>query len=123
MSAAIEEASEAKQRSNRKSDAERISKREFVMRVGRRAGVPLKITNQVYDAIFDEIKELAGRGVSVTLTGFGKFYPQVHKGHQVRFKKEDDEVRDYAVLKFSATRETNQGLGIPSVSPDAEKRS
>jgi DNA-binding protein HU-beta len=91
-------------------DAGRVSKREFQQRFARRAGVSLRTATTVYDAMIDELKELVAAGNRVTLTGFGKFYMQEHKGHAVHYKSEDStgRVEDYSVLKFSATRTLNK---------------
>lgn len=95
----------------------RVSKREFVQRFARRGGLPVRVAQQAYDAMIEELLDLVNKGNRVTLTGFGKFYPQEHKGHRVilggaeGFKSGDSaEVDDYTVLKFSATREVNRGL-------------
>lgn len=93
----------------------RVSKREFVQRAARRGNIPLRTMETAFNAMIDELKDLVGKGNRVTLTGFGKFYPQEHRGHTVRtqIKKgagETKQVDDYYVLKFSATRETNKSL-------------
>lgn len=98
---------------------ERVNKRDYVSRVARRAGVPVRVASLVYEAAVDELLEIVGGGGRLTLTGLGKFYPQAHKGHRARTKfKEGDggkevEVEDYAVLKFSATSSVNKGIPIP----------
>ena len=57
-------------------------------------------------------------GNRLTLRGFGKFYPQDHKGHRVRFADGSPDgsgvIPDYTVLKFSATRDVNRRLGAPT---------
>ncbi|MCI4659600.1 HU family DNA-binding protein [Cryobacterium zhongshanensis] len=94
----------------------RVSKREFVSRVARRAGVPVRVASVLYEAIIEELLSIVGNGDRLTLTGFGKFYPQEHKGHRVRFADENgkEEIDDYAVLKFSATRSVNRKVGVDS---------
>ncbi|WP_311245261.1 MULTISPECIES: HU family DNA-binding protein [unclassified Microbacterium] len=94
-------------------DAEkRVSKREFIQRFARRGGVSPNIAQKAYQALIDELLDLVAQGNTVTLTNFGKFYPQTHKGHRVQFAKDDagGEVKDYTVLKFSATREVNRHI-------------
>ncbi|MFJ4037754.1 HU family DNA-binding protein [Microbacterium sp. NPDC090007] len=96
-----------------RTEEPKVSKREFVQRVSKRTGLSLRVTQLAYDAIFDEILDLVNAGNRVTLTGFGKFYAQSHKGHDVVLNIRDDpnargHVDDYAVLKFSATREVNK---------------
>lgn len=99
----------------------RVNRSEYVARVARRAGVPVRVATTVYDAMIEEILDIVAEGNRLTLTGFGKFYPQEHKGHRVRGVDEDGKlaevaegqkvIDDYAVLKFSATREVNRSLG------------
>ncbi|MDQ4213221.1 HU family DNA-binding protein [Microbacterium sp. ASV81] len=90
----------------------RVSKREFVQRFARRGNLPLAVAQQAYDSMIEELLDLVGKGNRVTLTGFGKFYPQEHKGHRVRFGEGDGdgEIGDYTVLKFSATRAVNRSV-------------
>lgn len=97
----------------------RVNKREFVKRFARRAGVPVHVASLVYEAMIEELLEIVGNGDRLTLTGFGKFYPQEHKGHRVRFADADGktEVDDYNVLKFSATRAVNKSVGTPPPPP------
>ena len=90
----------------------RVSKRQYVSRIAKRAGVPVRVASAVYEAAIEELLEIVGNGDRLTLTGFGKFYPQEHKGHRVQFADNEDAViDDYAVLKFSATREVNRRIG------------
>lgn len=93
-----------------KSD-DRVSKREFIAEVARVAGVPVKTATAVYEAIVASLLDNVRRGVTVTLTGFGRFYGQKHKGHCVQFADGGkDVIDDYTVLKFSATRSVNKSL-------------
>ncbi len=110
-----------------RSDEPKVSKREFVQRVSKRAGLSLRTTQLAYDAIFEEILDLVNSGNRVTLTGFGKFYAQPHKGHNVVLNIRDDahargQVDDYAVLKFSATREVNKKVTVLPRPSDGETR-
>ncbi|MDE3723951.1 HU family DNA-binding protein [Nocardiopsis sp. N85] len=90
----------------------RVTKREYIASVARRAGLPKNVVSQVYDAAMAELLDVVSQGDRLVLTGFGSFERQWHKGHPVRFTKADDtRVDDYSVLKFSATRQTNQRIG------------
>lgn len=97
-----------------------MSKREFVQRAARRGGIPLTTMQKAYDSIVEELLDLVGKGNRVTLTGFGRFYPQPHKGHTVQTKitkdkkgaGESKQVDDYVVLKFSATRDVNKSIKL-----------
>ncbi|WEK59938.1 MAG: HU family DNA-binding protein [Candidatus Microbacterium colombiense] len=95
-------------------DANRVSKREFVQRFARRGGISVFAAQTAYNAMIDELLDLVGQGNTVTLTNFGKFYPQTHKGHRVQFGNDEGtgEVNDYTVLKFSATREVNRRVKV-----------
>lgn len=95
----------------------RVSKREFMRRSARRAGLNVEVMNMVWDAMLEELIDITSKGDSVTMTGFGRFYPQMHKGHIVNRPDEKPgvSVDDYTVLKFSSTRETNKRLS-PSTS-------
>ena len=99
-------------------DGGRVSKREFVARVARSAGVSVATASQVYEALVDEVVAVVAEGNRLTLRGFGKFYPQDHKGHRVRFADGSPDgsgvIPDYSVLKFSATRDVNRRLGAPT---------
>ena len=113
-------------------EPDRVNKRDFVNRVARRAGVPVRVASSVYDSMIEEILEVVAGGNRVTLTGFGKFYPKAHEGHKIyQFPKKNEaegegtaeavidseaepkappktKVDDYYMLKFSATREVNK---------------
>lgn len=86
----------------------RVSKRDFISRVSIRTGLSIRLVSEVYEAILDELRDLVRDRRTVVLTGFGRFYLQEHKGHKVRFGK--SAVKDYAVLKFSASRSMNRAL-------------
>lgn len=97
------------------ASSERVTKREYIAAVARRAGLPKRVVSQVYEAAMAELLEVVSRGDRLILTGFGSFERQWHKGHPVRFTKVGGtRVDDYSVLKFSATRQTNQRIGRPS---------
>lgn len=86
----------------------RVSKRDFISRVSTRTGLPIRLVSTVYEGLLDELRDLVRSRRTVVLTGFGRFYLQEHKGHKVRFGK--SAVKDYSVLKFSASRSMNREL-------------
>ena len=86
----------------------RISKRAFISRVAARSDQSVRVVSEIYEALFGELTTAISSGETVVLTGFGRFYRQAHKGHKVRFGKDD--VDDYPVLKFSASRSANRRL-------------
>lgn len=92
---------------------QRISKLEFLRRVGQRAEQPANVVSEVYEAIIAELVDGVTRGDDVVLTAFGRFYRQDHKGHKVRFGKDD--VEGYSVLKFSASPSVNRRLRDDSI--------
>lgn len=93
-------------------EQQRVSKREYLARVSARSRIPLRTVTRVYDTAMEELMETMTRGDQLMLTGFGKFYPQAHKGHRVQFADSGtEEIDDYRVLKFSATRGVNRSLG------------
>lgn len=100
----------------------RVSKREYIAGVAERSGLPATMVSQVYEAGIAELLDIVVRGDRVMLTGFGRFYPQAHKGHRVQFADGQDGegmvIDDYSVLKFSATREVNKLLDAPRMSAD-----
>lgn len=90
----------------------RVSKREFISEVAQSSGQPVRVVTEVYDAMIERLLANVREGTPVTLTGFGKFYAQRHKGHRVQFANGGSkEIGDYSVLKFSATRTVNKSLG------------
>lgn len=94
-----------------KEQQDRVSKREFLAQVANSADIPLRTVSRVYDAMLAEMMDTMRRGDQLMLTGFGKFYPQAHKGHRVQFAEDGSkEIPDYLVLKFSATRSVNKAL-------------
>jgi DNA-binding protein HU-beta len=94
------------------STEQRISKREFIAEVSHASGVPAKVVAEVYDAMIERLLANVRKGIPVTLTGFGKFYAQRHRGHRVQFADGGGkQIGDYSVLKFSATRAVNKSLG------------
>lgn len=88
----------------------RFGKPEFLRAVAARADVPLGTTERVYNAMLAIIVEAVRDHGKLVLTGFGRFYSQVHKGHRVQFAGSEERIPDYSVLKFSATRRSNSLL-------------
>lgn len=103
-------------------EQQRVSKREFIARVSSRSRIPVKTVNRVYDKALAELLDIVTRGDQLMLTGFGKFYPQAHKGHRVQFAEGGEtQIDDYYVLKFSATRSVNKTLAQGPVDRDADE--
>lgn len=73
----------------------------------------MALTEIVYEAAIAELMDCISSDQDVVLTGFGRFYKQMHKGHRVQFAGDDGKpgyIDDYPVLKFSSTVETNRKL-------------
>jgi nucleoid DNA-binding protein len=101
----------------------RVSKREFLAQVSGRSHIPARTVSRVYDTIIAELMDTMRRGDQLMLTGFGKFYPQAHKGHRVQFADNGaSAIDDYFVLKFSATRNVNKALAQKPSDTDLEAR-
>ena len=67
--------------------------------------------DEVYDSIFRVIKEIVMEGDKVFITGFGSFYPMLHKGHPVRFGSSSERlVPDYHTFKFSVVPSVREEL-------------
>lgn len=100
-----------------------VSKRELVRLVADRAGVTIAVTGLVYDALLAEIIDQVRARSQVNLTGFGRFYPQLHKGHQAQFGAAGQgKLPDYKVMKFSASRKVGQLLAIGGATADGAHR-
>lgn len=98
------------QLSAKESAAERIDKRQFIRLMAKEADVTLHVSAQTYEAFVKVLLDSVRNGNQVNLTGFGKFYWQRHGGHKVQFGAGQKD--DYTVLKFSATRASNQFLDL-----------
>lgn len=89
---------------------EEIGKQRFLEELSHATGMGLDEVSTVYEAMIDIVVDHAVNNRDVMLTGFGRFYPLNHKGHKVRFGTEGAEIKDYMVLKFSASRTMNKLL-------------
>ncbi len=100
----------------------RISKRDLVRLVAKRAGVTIATTEKVYEALLAEVIAHTRAGRQVTFTGFGRFYPQVHKGHHAQFgAKDQGRLPDYDVLKFGASRAVGNFLALDDETAQATR--
>lgn len=90
--------------------SQRVDKRAFIRQLAKEADIPLYVAAQAYEAFIKVLFDNVMAGNQVNLTGFGKFYWQRHIGHKVQFGA--GEKPDYTVLKFSATRQSNDFLDL-----------
>ena len=88
----------------------RLSKHELIRAAARRAGVTIAVTEVVYEALLTEIAHQVRKGHQVNLSGYGKFYPQIHRGAHAQFGA--GKLPDYFVLKFSAARTLSDFLAL-----------
>ena len=79
----------------------KISRRQFLGEVANANNISMDEATAAYNMIINGITAVCGRGDRLSLSGFGAFYLQQHKGHPVRFGKGVSD--DYMVFKFSAS--------------------
>lgn len=89
---------------------EKVGKQTLLEEVAAKSGEDIETVINVYEALTEQIIEHARGGREVMLTGFGRFYPWLHKGHRVQFGDSDSQIPDYMVFKFSAARNVNRSL-------------
>lgn len=85
----------------RKGVVMRVNKDAFTSAVSKRSGYTKEIVNNVCDAAIEETKDIVERGDTLSITGFGSFAVQKHKGHPVQFGDSSLTVRPYSVFRFS----------------------
>lgn len=64
----------------------------------------------VCEAFLDEIIHAVECGERASLTGFGSFYAQTHRGHPVQFGSSAKKVSNYQVFKFAPSNVLNRRL-------------
>lgn len=85
----------------------KISKNQFLADVARNNDMSLEDITDAYNAIVSGIHDVVASGRTLSLTGFGSFYLQRHKGHPVQFEGRSN-VEDYVIFKFSASDVLNK---------------
>lgn len=90
--------------------SDKVTRREILESMSAKSGLSLAESHRAYDSFVDSIVDAVLAGKYVSLTGFGNFYLQVHKGHPVQFERDSTSVPDYALLKYSASDIINQRL-------------
>lgn len=85
----------------------KISKKHFLAAVAHDSGMSIENIIKAYDAIVNGLHDQLASGNTVSLTGFGSFYLQKHKGHPVQFEGRAV-IHDYIVMKFSASDVLNK---------------
>ena len=81
----------------------KINKNEFLENIAAKHNISVADARSAYDLIVDEIRCVICSGSDLSVTGFGTFSLQKHKGHPVQFKSKRGTVDDYVVLKFAVS--------------------
>lgn len=85
----------------------KMSKNQFFTEVARANDMSVEDITDAYNAIVAGIHDVVASGQTLSLTGFGSFYLQRHKGHPVQFEGRSS-VGDYVIFKFSASDVLNK---------------
>lgn len=88
----------------------KTSKTAFLKNVAATSGLDINVVTRVYTAMINEVQNTVCEGNTLSLTGFGTFYLQKHKGHPVQFEGKMNSVPDYWVFKFSASDVLNSRI-------------
>lgn len=102
--------SKTKDKLKLKSKKQKINKELFIAAIAERTGMTISCVTSVFEAYQNEIIERVSNNEEVSITGFGRFYVQRHKGHPVQFSTSTEKVHDYVVFKFSASNVLNSKL-------------
>ena len=93
-----------------KSGALKMNKRGLVAYIAKSNRISNEEAARMYDCVMDAIRDVVTCNVKLSLSGFGVFQAQKHKGQPVQFCESDMTVQDYLVFKFSASKTLNQYL-------------
>ena len=88
----------------------KVNREMLIASVAARTGMTQAAISTVFDAYQEEIIDRVTNNEEVSITGFGRFYIQRHKGHPVQFSNVSETVHDYVVFKFSASNVLNNKL-------------
>lgn len=91
-------------------DTVKVNKSKFLAYAAAKHQMDVADLSKVYDVIVSSISDLTSQGHELSLTGFGVFSVKVHKGHPVQFGSSQSNVKDYPVLKFSASDALNRKI-------------
>lgn len=80
---------------------DKMNKSELLTCVAKENNLTQKQMRSVFDSIIECIRQNICEGKDVSLTGFGTFSLQKHKGHPVQFASSSNVVKDYVVVKFT----------------------
>lgn len=85
----------------------KISRNRFLALAAKDSGIDVEVLSKSFDAIENRLYKDLASGKRVTLTGFGAFYLQKHKGHPVQFE-DNSKMPDYVLMKFSTADVMNR---------------
>ncbi len=88
----------------------KMNKRGLIGYIAKRNGISVEDAANSYSMVMSAIRDAVTQGVKLSLSGFGTFYRQSHKGQPVQFCENGGSVGDYLVFKFSASKTLNQYL-------------
>lgn len=93
----------------------KMTKREFIAFLAEKNQISYRRAEKIYNMVFDGLESAVLSGRDLTLTGFGRFYLQKHRGHKIRGRGADglapgtkSRLDDYLVVKFSASEILNR---------------
>lgn len=86
----------------------RMNRKDLIAYMAEQNGVSTDEAATAYAMTTKAIRDVVARGVKLSLSGFGVFYLQKHRGHPVQFQSGDDATGDYLVFKFSASNTLNK---------------
>ena len=95
---------------SRKSGALKMNKRGLITYIAKGNGISFEEAARMYDCVMNGIRDVVTKNIKLSLSGFGVFQAQKHKGQPVQFCEPDMTVQDYLVFKFSASKTLNQYL-------------
>lgn len=93
---------------------EKVTRKMLLQTIAAKSGLDIATVSKVHQAYVDSVVEYIQKGKTVSITGFGMYYLQKHKGHPVQFESQNHHVSEYALLKFSASDALNKRLREPT---------
>ena len=86
----------------------RMNRKNLVAYMAAKNDISEDDAQSAYRMTMDAIRDLVASGVKLSLSGFGVFYLQTHRGHPVRFQAAGNRTDNYLVFKFSASNTLNR---------------
>lgn len=90
------------------TENKKMNKRQFLRRLATDNNMTVAAATDAYEAVVGTIQNIVSEGKVLSLTKFGNFFIQKHKGHPVKFDDTTEAVEDYVVFKFSASDALNK---------------